>query len=106
MCSQPTQTLTRHSVHITNKHCLAKSDSPAVFAQNSRHVRLFTDYFESVQSGCEGLDCPCLDSPADAGVPCVRLGDRLADVPQGKSDFAQRCAPPKTPGHSHLVAYE
>ncbi|KAI8468029.1 MAG: hypothetical protein J3K34DRAFT_523237 [Monoraphidium minutum] len=55
-----------------------------------RHVRLFTDYFESAASGCRGAACPCLDAPADAATPCVRLGDRLADVPKGKSDFARR----------------
>ena len=46
----------------------------------------------SVASGCQRAECPCLNAP-DAtpdSTRCVRLGDKLVDVPQGWSDFERR----------------
>ena len=50
------------------------------------------DFEASRASGCKGAACPCLDAPdAPPGSRrCVRLGDRLVDVPQGWSDFERR----------------
>ncbi|KAI8474199.1 MAG: hypothetical protein J3K34DRAFT_408443 [Monoraphidium minutum] len=55
-----------------------------------RHIRLVRDFNDSLASGCAGAACPCLDAPDDAGRRCARLGDRLADMPAGLSDFAER----------------
>ena len=55
-----------------------------------RHIRLVSEFEASLASGCEGANCPCLDAPEDPGRRCTRLGDRLADLPPGKSDYTKR----------------
>ena len=49
-----------------------------------------SEFEASLASGCEGATCPCLDAPEDPARRCTRLGDRLADLPPGKSDYTQR----------------
>jgi hypothetical protein len=57
---------------------------------------MVTDFRASLESGCTGTDCPCLQQFADktataqGATSCMRLGDKLADLPAGKSDFVER----------------
>jgi hypothetical protein len=65
---------------------------PAAARPPCRHVRLWTDFEAALQSGCSGDACPCLNGPASNGDYCMRIGDRLADLPRGWSDYTMRCA--------------
>ena len=57
--------------------------------QTPRHARLLFDFAAALRSGCTGNACPGLSGPAGG---CMRIGDRLADIPGGWSDFTLRCA--------------
>ena len=59
-----------------------------------RHIRIVRDFQESLDSGCRGSACSCLDAREDTGRRCARFGDRLSSLPPGKSDYAKRCAGP------------